>query len=89
MAPAEISLIDIYCSFGPLLCLQLLILMLVLFFPWLATALFEHARTRPGRREELTRQPKRSARGASGPDGPRWTTTVQNLSRSPRRLAPD
>jgi hypothetical protein len=38
-APAEIGLIDIYRSFGPFVCLQLLVLMLVLFFPWLATAL--------------------------------------------------
>jgi TRAP-type mannitol/chloroaromatic compound transport system permease large subunit len=39
VAPPEISLIDIYRSFGPFICLQLLLLMLVLFFPWLATAL--------------------------------------------------
>jgi tripartite ATP-independent transporter DctM subunit len=39
VAPPEISLIDIYRSFGPFVCLQLLVLMLVLFFPWLATAL--------------------------------------------------
>ena len=39
VAPPEISLIDIYRSFGPFLCLQLVVLMLVLFFPWLATAL--------------------------------------------------
>jgi TRAP-type mannitol/chloroaromatic compound transport system permease large subunit len=38
-APPEISLIDIYRSFGPFICLQLLVLMLVLFFPWLALAL--------------------------------------------------
>jgi tripartite ATP-independent transporter DctM subunit len=39
VAPPEISLIDIYRSFGPFVCLQLLVLMLVLLFPWLAMAL--------------------------------------------------
>jgi tripartite ATP-independent transporter DctM subunit len=39
VAPPEISLVDIYRSFGPFICLQLLVLALVLFFPWLATAL--------------------------------------------------
>jgi tripartite ATP-independent transporter DctM subunit len=39
VAPPEISLIDIYKSFGPFICLQLLVLALVLFFPWLAMAL--------------------------------------------------
>ncbi|MDF2781310.1 MAG: siaT 17 [Geminicoccaceae bacterium] len=39
VAPPEISLVDIYKSFGPFICLQLLVLALVLFFPWLATAL--------------------------------------------------
>jgi TRAP-type mannitol/chloroaromatic compound transport system permease large subunit len=38
-APAEISLIDIYRAFGPFVCLQLLVLIAVLFFPWLATTL--------------------------------------------------
>jgi TRAP-type mannitol/chloroaromatic compound transport system permease large subunit len=37
--PAEISLIDIYRAFGPFVCLQLLFLIAVLFFPWLATTL--------------------------------------------------
>jgi tripartite ATP-independent transporter DctM subunit len=39
VAPPEISLVDIYKSFGPFICLQLLVLALVLFFPWLAMAL--------------------------------------------------
>jgi tripartite ATP-independent transporter DctM subunit len=39
VAPPEITLIDIYKSFGPFICLQLLVLALVLFFPWLAMAL--------------------------------------------------
>ncbi|MCC2663668.1 MAG: siaT 17 [Geminicoccaceae bacterium] len=39
VAPPEINLVDIYKSFGPFICLQLLVLALVLFFPWLATAL--------------------------------------------------
>jgi tripartite ATP-independent transporter DctM subunit len=39
VTPPEISLIDIYRSFGPFICLQLLVLALVLVFPWLTTAL--------------------------------------------------
>jgi tripartite ATP-independent transporter DctM subunit len=39
VAPPEIDLIDIFRSFGPFICLQLLVLALVLLFPWLATAL--------------------------------------------------
>jgi tripartite ATP-independent transporter DctM subunit len=39
VAPPEIDLIDIFRSFGPFICLQLVVLALVLLFPWLATAL--------------------------------------------------
>ena len=39
VAPPEITLVDIYRSFGPFVCLQLLVLILVLFFPFFATAL--------------------------------------------------
>jgi tripartite ATP-independent transporter DctM subunit len=39
VAPPDISLVEIYRSFGPFVCLQLVVLMLVLFFPWLATVL--------------------------------------------------
>ena len=39
VAPPEIDLIDIFRSFGPFICLQLLVLALVLLFPWLTTAL--------------------------------------------------
>ena len=39
VAPPEIDLIDIFRSFGPFICLQLLVLTLVLLFPWLTTAL--------------------------------------------------
>ena len=39
VAPPEINLIEIYRSFGPFVGLELLVLMLVLFFPGLATAL--------------------------------------------------
>jgi tripartite ATP-independent transporter DctM subunit len=39
VAPPEIDLIDIFRSFGPFICLQLVVLGLVLVFPWLTTAL--------------------------------------------------
>jgi TRAP-type mannitol/chloroaromatic compound transport system permease large subunit len=39
LAPAEINPIDIDRAFVPFVCLRLLVLIAVLFFPWLATTL--------------------------------------------------
>ena len=41
VVPPEIDLVTIYRSFGPFICLQLLVLMLVLFFPWIALFLVD------------------------------------------------